>query len=369
MSRDGPLELLTPKPPAARQRLINLLAPLLGLALIIFVGGISEYINEGSLNYWSPQNQCLILTQIVTVAIGAIGMTMIIIAGGIDLSAGSLIALASVATAWMLREFAPGAVRLEGAAALWLPLAAMAVGIGIGGAAGAVNGGLITTRRLMPFIVTLGMMTFARGLAKGIAKQERIEAPLNWLASFTDSNLTLGELNLDWGPLVWRGPVATSPAVILTILLAIAAAVILGRTAFGRHIFAIGSNESTARLCGVRVEATKRTLYILGGALFGLAGVTDFGRLSVGDPTTAIGKELDIIAAVVIGGGSLNGGAGSIFGTLIGALLMAHLRNLCVHLGLPNYVQEMVVGAVIVLAVDLDKLRQRKRLAAGGNIY
>jgi len=341
---------------------VKLLWLLLALALVVILGGVAEYIKQDTLNYWSPQNQCMILTQTVMVAIGAIGMTVIIIAGGIDLSAASVIAVASVVSAWVVREFAPpGASSLAGQEAVWLPLAAMAIGILVGTMAGTINGMLITSLRLVPFIVTLGMMTFARGAAKGIARQQRIDAPVNWISDFTNANVTLA--NLDWrmGPLNWSGPVSVSTAVLVTIILAVATAVVLSRTRFGRHVFAIGSNEATARLCGVKVEQTKWFIYALAGAMFGLAGVTDFGRLSCGDPTTALGKELDIIAAVVIGGGSLSGGSGSVFGSLIGALLMAHLRNLCVHLGLPNFVQEMVVGVVIVVAVALDRLRQRRR--------
>ncbi|MBL7140730.1 MAG: ABC transporter permease [Planctomycetes bacterium] len=355
-------DLLLTDQPLARRRIMNILGPMLGLILIVFAGGIAEYFKEGSINYWSPQNQCMILTQTVVVALGAIGMTMVIISAGIDLSAGSVIALSACAAAYVVREVAtPGVSTLAGSQAVWLPLVAIGAGILVGGLAGATNGLLITRLRLAPFIITLGMMTFARGLAKGVANMQRIDAPMNWISQFTNANLSLFRLDVTWGPMSWFGPVAISTAVLVTIVLAIAAAIVLGRTRFGRHIFAIGSNEDCARLCGVRVERVKWGVYAIAGALFGLAGVVDFGRLSVGDPTTALGKELDIIAAVIIGGGSFNGGVGNVFGSLIGALLMAHLRNLCVHLGLPNYVQEMVVGAVIVVAVTVDKVRQGKK--------
>jgi len=403
-----PERLVGDAPPVSR-RLVGLLGPLLGLLVIIVAGGMAEYLKPplgglfsdllhgrpiqafsdyfsgGAPNYWGPQNQCMILTQTVMVAIGAIGMTMIIISGGIDLSVGSVIALAAVAAAWVVRLLAPSsaaAAGLTGDSALWLPLLALAVGIAVGTAAGATNGLLITRLKLAPFIITLGMMSFARGTAKWVANLERIATPSNWIMAFTEQRITLVDIlpvnqaagrpgpvfafplfsvPVSWWPGNWTGPVQTSWAVLLTIVLAVGAAVVLARVRFGRHIFAIGSNEATARLCGVQVERTKVWIYGLAGALFGLAGVTDYGRLTVGDPTTAIGKELDIIAAVVIGGGSLSGGSGSVFGALIGALLMAHLRNLCSHLDLPNFVQEMVVGVVIVVAVWLDSLRQKKK--------
>jgi len=130
------------------------------------------------------------------------------------------------------------------------------------------------------------------------------------------------------------------------------------QTIFGRYIFAIGSNEGTARLCGIRVQLYKVMIYALAGLFFGTAGLMQLSRLTQGDPTVAIGLELDIIAAVVIGGASLNGGTGSIFGSVIGALIMAVLRNCSTQMGWPNYMQEIIIGAVIVLAVGLDRLRQ-----------
>ena len=368
-----PGELIQPAKRGTHRRIMDLLGPLAGLVLIIFIGGIAEYVMEEKLKYWSPQNQCLILTQTVTVALGAIGMTMVIISRGIDLSAGSVIALSAVATAWIVRELSPeGASQLAGTAGVCIPLVGIAVGVTVGGLAGATNGLLITRLKLAPFIITLGMMSFARGAAMWIANLQRIDAPLNWISDFTNANLSIFPLDIGgvrllpplevrWGPLDWEGGVTISSAVLMAVALAVAGGVLLGRTRFGRHIFAVGSNEAMARLCGVRVERVKWAIYAIAGALFGLGGAVNFGRLSVGDPSTAAMKELDIIAAVVIGGGSLGGGVGSILGSLIGALLVAHLGNLCSLLGVKIYVRYMVVGIVIILAVTADRLRQRKR--------
>jgi len=137
-------------------------------------------------------------------------------------------------------------------------------------------------------------------------------------------------------------------------------AVVLKYTVFGRHVFAIGSNEATARLCGIRTNRSKALIYSLAGMFCGLSGVMEFSRLTVGDPTVAVGLELDIIASVVIGGGSLNGGQGSILGSMIGVFIMSFLRNGCTMMGWPNYIQEIIIGIIIVAAVSLDQFRYRK---------
>ena len=137
------------------------------------------------------------------------------------------------------------------------------------------------------------------------------------------------------------------------------------RTVFGRHVFAIGSNEATARLCGIRVPLQKSMIYTLAGLLFGLAGLMQTSRLTQGDPTVAIGLELDIIAAVVIGGASLNGGTGSVLGSMIGALIMAVLRNGSNQMGWQNFTQEIIIGVVIIIAVGLDHFRQSRMRGAG----
>jgi ribose/xylose/arabinose/galactoside ABC-type transport system permease subunit len=138
-------------------------------------------------------------------------------------------------------------------------------------------------------------------------------------------------------------------------------ALVLGYTRLGRHAVAVGSNEQTARLCGVPVARVRLVIYAIGGLLAGLAGILEFSTLTVGDPTDSVGLELEAIAAVVIGGGSLSGGQGSVAGTLIGALLLTVIKAGCTHLGMPNWIQEILTGAIIVVAMTLDRLRQSAR--------
>src|SRR5437870_1509364 len=322
----GPLNKAT-----ASRRLFNIFGPFLGLLLVIGLFSLSPTVRP---YFLTGANFKIILTQTVIVAIGALGMTMIIVSGGIDLSVGSVVALASVV----------GATSLSNG---YSPVTAIGLTIGVGALVGLINGLIIAGFRMMPFIVTLGMMGVARGMAKWLAGNQTVnapESPVNNLMKMFDPDhlfpLPLG---------VW-----------IAILLAVVMAVVMLRTIFGRYVFAIGSNEATARLCGIRVPLMKVAIYTLAGVFFGLAGLMQLSRLTQGDPTVAIGLELDIIAAVVIGGASLSGGTGSISGSMIGALIMAVLRNGSNQMGWRNYVQEIIIGVVIILAVALDKLRQSR---------
>ena len=315
--------------------LLNTFGPLLGL---VFVVGLFMCSSEVRPVFLTGGNVKNILTQTVIVATGALGMTMIIVSGGIDLSVGSVVALTGVIAAKLLLAGFPPAVVFV------LTLLA-------GSLVGLINGAIIAGFRMMPFIVTLGMMGMARGAAKWLSDKQIVAVPETPISQLMDTSAA----PMDLFPL--------PPGVWLTMALALVMAVVLRQTVFGRYVFAIGSNEATARLCGIRVQWQKLLIYSLAGLFVGLAGLLQFARLNVGDPTAAAGLELDIIAAVVIGGASLNGGAGSIAGSMIGALIMAVLKNGTQQMGWETYVQEIIIGIVIILAVGLDKLRQSRAKA------
>jgi ribose transport system permease protein len=316
--------------PAKLQQALNVLGPFIGLVLVIAIFALIPEVQGRFLRYANFKS---VATQSVIVALGALGMTFIIVSGGIDLSAASNIALSSVITAYAINAGAS-------------PLVAVLLGVLTGGLVGLANGALVTRLRLIPFIVTLGMMGIARGAAKWIAGNQKIDAPMTWA-----NELMARSPRPSW--------LLLAPGVWIVILLAVAMAVVLRYTVFGRHVFAVGSNESAARLCGIRTDRVKILVYSVAGLFCGLSGVMEFSRLTVGDPTVAVGLELDIIAAVVIGGGSLSGGEGSILGTMVGVMIMSFLRNGCTMMGWPNYIQEIIIGAIIVIAVTLDRLRHR----------
>ncbi|MGH9308890.1 MAG: ABC transporter permease [Vicinamibacterales bacterium] len=303
---------------------------LLGLALVALVFGLLI-----GPQFFRAANLELMARQTVIVCVAALGMTMVIISGGIDLSVGSIVSLATVVVALLLGDG-------------YSPVLAVLGAIAVTALCGAGNGLLITRLHVVPFIVTLGTMLLIRGAAKGLADERRIEAPITWINDLLRTARDGHTLGLPLG--IW-----------VTVLLAFLVAGVLGYTRFGRHLFAIGSNERTARLCGVRIDRRKLQVYILSAAFAGLAGVLQFSLLAVGDPTVAVGLELDIIAAVIIGGGSLLGGKGTVIGTVCGAGIMAVIGIGCSQYGLPNWVQQIVTGVIIVLAVALDRWRSGTR--------
>jgi ribose transport system permease protein len=312
----------------------SVLGPFLGL---IGVAMLFAMLVGSPGRYLSAANLRVVLAQTVIVALGAIGMTVIMVSAGIDLSVGSSIALTSVVTALALKGGSP-------------PLAAVALGIATGGIVGLINGLAITALRIVPFIATLGMLGIARGAAKYFAGEQTVNVPSTWI----------NELAVTFPSRPWM---LVAPGVWVALVLAAAMALVLSHTVFGRRVFALGSNEAAARACGIHTGRLKIRVYSVAGLFFGLAGVMQMSRLRQGDPTVAVGAELDIIAAVVIGGGSLTGGEGSIGGAMIGALIMALLRNGCQQMGWANYVQEIIIGVIIVLAVAADRYRASRATA------
>ena len=307
------------------------LGPLLGLGIVYLF-----FVLVGPEAFATTRTLETIARQTAIVGTAALGMTMVIVAGGIDLSVGSVVALSSVVVALILDGGFGG------------PLTAVAAAAAAGAFCGLVSGTLITRLRVAPFIVTLGMLLLVRGAAKGLGKEQKVDAPMTWLVDL------LSSLPPD------RRWMIVPPGVWLLAFLALATAFVLRYTKLGAHFFAIGSNEETARLCGVAVERVKVVVYTLSGALAGLTGVLQFSRLTVGDPTVAVGLELDVIAAVVIGGGSLSGGEGTVLGTLVGAFIMTVIRTGTAQMGLPNWVQEIVTGVIIIAAVAIDRWRHRR---------
>jgi ribose transport system permease protein len=321
-------------PASARAWLRTSLAPLAGLvlvALVLFAWGLFA---KRSDSFFTGYRMSLVAKQAATVGIGALGMTAVIAAGGIDLSIGSLTALCSVILAVALN-------------AGWPIGAALLATIGAGALGGAVNGRLITLLRIPPFVATLGTLLIFRGIAEHVSGQQKIPAePPAWIASLFDPPAASGS------PLVCA-------AVWIVIAAALLLALFLRRTVFGRHVFAIGSNEQAARVCGVRVGRVKVLVYALGGLFAGVAGLFTFVDLAAqGDPGTGLGLELDVIAAVVIGGGSLSGGRGSVLGSLLGALLMSAISAGCTYAELSDSVQKIVTGILLVTAVAIDRSRR-----------
>ena len=314
------------------------LIPILGLlgALAILFFGFGILLNsQEKFGFLTIRNVETILRQSTPVCLAALGMTLVIVCAGIDLSVGSVVAFVSVAVAWCLRQD-------------YSPMIATLGGLVAGMVFGLLNGLLVTRLKVGAFIVTLATMLVARGAAKGLAGEQKIDAPMTWI---NDSLSVLGPGER------WR---LFPNGVWLMVLLAILTHFVLVATRFGRHVVAVGSNERAAHYSGVHVDRTKLMVYILMGLFAGFAGVMMFARLSVGDPTTAQGFELSVIAAVVIGGASLSGGQGSILGSLLGALIMATINAGCSQLGMANWIQEMITGGIIVVSVLLDRIRVRR---------
>lgn len=284
----------------------------------------------------SEDNFELMMRQGIIVGLGAIGMAYVIMTGGIDLSPGSTIALTTVTVAMVLKSTNN-------------PLMGIAASLIVGLLAGLVNGILVAKLKVGPFIVTLASMLVFRGVAKGLANEQTIgSVPSTWISIFTKA---LGK-NEHWqlipkGAWIW-------------LVLLVVMWFVLNRTVFGRNVVAVGSNEKTARLCGINISGVKIAVYAICGLFAGIAGLMQQSRVGIGDPTIAVGEELKMIAAVVIGGGSLLGGEGSLFGAALGTLIMTTIGMGCSQMGIANWIQEIITGAIIVIAVTLDRYRMTR---------
>ncbi len=265
-------------------------------------------------------------------AIAAIGQTMVIITGGIDLSAGSIIGLSSLSAGILL-------------ASGWPSVAAILAGLAVGTAFGVCNGLLITRVGLPPFIATLGTMSIGRGLIYVITKGYPVTAPRD------DLLLKIGQGYLGQVPI----------PVIIMVIVTIIATWFLGKTTLGRYIYAVGGNEEASRLAGINVNRVKMFVYTMSGFLSSVSGIILLSRLVSAQPTAGLGQELPVIAASIIGGTSLIGGEGTALGAVLGAAIVGVLENGIVLLGINTYAQQVVTGAAILLAVGIDIWQKRRR--------
>ncbi|EPR26832.1 MULTISPECIES: ribose ABC transporter permease [Geobacillus] len=310
---------------AKRKWDVKKLGPLIGLFLLCIVLSIL------SDDFLTMDNWLNLLRQVSINALIAFGMTFVILTGGIDLSVGSVLALSSAITAGMMAQGMNGFV-------------AILVGLLAGMVMGVLNGVIITKGKVAPFIATLATMTAFRGLT----------------LVYTDGRPITGFASDDiMFQMIGRGYFFGIPVpIILMLMVYIALYVVLKKTTFGRHTYAVGGNEEASRLSGLRVDRLKIYVYALTGTLSALAGLILTSRLNSAQPTAGTAYELDAIAAVVLGGTSLSGGRGWIFGTLVGALIIGVLNNGLNLLNVSSFYQQVIKGAVILLAVLLDRRKE-----------
>jgi inositol transport system permease protein len=319
-----------------------------GIVLIFFAMVIAlSFLTPAFLQ---PRNLVNVVRQISVVGLIAIGVTMVIITGGIDLSSGSVLALAAVVAASLAQRTDWQGAKYPGLdVPLLLPIVSA---LAVGAICGLINGSLIARFKIPPFIATLGMMTVARGFA--LIYSDR---PVSGL---TDAYNYIGQGELlKMLPVPNQPPLGIPVPVIILVVVAVAAHIMLNNTPFGRHIFAIGGNEQAARISGLNIGRIKIGVYTIAGLLAGLAGLVLSSRIGSGQPGLAVGYELDAIASAVIGGTSLSGGIGTIWGTIVGALIIGVLNNGLDLLNVSAYWQTIVKGSIIVIAVIIDERKNR----------
>ncbi len=304
------------------------------ITILLILIALGTYLSIHTGTFLTSYNIFNILRAFSWIGISAFGQSMVIIGGGIDLSPGSVMALSSIITAMLLAQGVDVSI-------------SVVAGLALGAFTGYVNGILISKTKLPPFIATLGMMSVARGFCYGLTS--------GWpIRHLPPGFLFLGQT----GVLIlhWKVPLP----VIFMIVLAIISFIFLNNTKSGYHIYAVGGNEYSASLTGINVGKIKILIYTLSGFFAAIGGLLMTSRLGVAAPTAALGYELDIIAAVAIGGISLRGGEGSIWGTLIGAAIMQVIRNGLVLMGFPAYWQPAAIGAVIIIAVMIDQMKKAR---------
>ena len=299
-------------------------------ALIGIKGELGTFLSAGNLR--------VLLHEGTIPAVVALGMLMVLISGGIDLSVGAVAALVTVVT---MRVFT--ALHAQWGPGPGASLIAITAGVTIGGVCGLANGLLITRLNLPPFVATLGMFGIARGVAVWLAERTTLAFPVGGRPEWVES---LARTSLG-NPGLWS-----------LLLLAILTAVLLRMTVLGRHIYAVGSNEATARLCGVNVPRTKVLVYTLSGLLTGWAGVLLFAHSNSGNPTLGEQLELDVITAVVIGGASLSGGKGTVVGALLGVLILGLIKNGVSLFNVPVEMQYILIGVLLLANVALNQWRK-----------
>ncbi|MEG9488210.1 MULTISPECIES: ABC transporter permease [Mannheimia] len=324
-----------------QKEMLRKMAALAGLVLlIIFFSVTNEY-------FFTSNNIMTVGLQTSTIALIGIGATCVILTGGIDLSTGSVVALSGVAAAMIVNAGVP------------VPLG-MIFGIIVGGICGLINGVLVTRMKLPPFIATLGMMMVARGLALYVTNAAPVSGMPESFANLGNGALfKIVEEGANGLPkVVFAGiPYPVIIMIFITILFTFA----LAKLKVGRYLYAIGSNEEAARLSGIKTNIVKLYAYTASGLLSGLTGVILASRLVTAQPNGGVSYELDAIASAVVGGTSLSGGIGTIPGTLIGSFIIGVLRNGLNMNGVSSFVQMIVIGLVIIVAVSLDQLRQSKK--------
>ncbi|SEQ74579.1 ribose transport system permease protein [Faunimonas pinastri] len=296
--------------------------PLIGLVAVIVI----MIFASGS--FFSVANLTNVMRQVSINAIVAVGMTFVILTGGIDLSVGAVMALAgTIAAGMMVHGFEP--------------VLALVVGLGVGFGFGLFNGLLVAYARMPPIIVTLATMGVARGLALMYSGGYPISGLPKWMRFFGNGAV--------WG---------VQTPIIITLVVYLVAWVVLERAPFGRYVYAIGGNETATRLSGIKVGRAKLIVYAVSGLTAAIAAIVLTSRLMSGQPNAGIGFELDAIAAVVLGGTAIAGGRGSVIGTLIGALLLGVLNNGLNMMGLDPYVQNVIKGGIILLAIFIGRERR-----------